>query len=200
MKPLRQTFGGGDEDAAAWLYHGALRPVAGKILQPQPNETQAGERGNFVFATSHMLPAFAYALKTEDMLACGTVREDGQDCTLCVIAHRDKFLKEATGGRVYRLPKEAFRNVAGPDGRATDEWIAEVPVPVDEENAIPVPGIDAAMEKGVQIFFLKDGMSAKDFFEQTDGKPLSLRELAASPLYSWENRLTGNPRPLIRGL
>jgi len=187
------------------LYHASPKPIEGGVLTPGPQHTcvyeqfkgtpeQCNHEGNLLFAGQSQTAAYAYAFKTKEMCNCGVHSlADGDNVTITIIADKDQFLHKLHSGElqptIYRMPQQnAFEQVHDKNGKPMGEWTSRQGVSLTDCQSMKVESLDEAMEKGVQVFFLKPGLHPGDWHKLThavcDQITAELKPLSANPHFA----------------
>jgi len=159
------------------LYHATTREIKGDSLWRQHKETASGtkEMVNAVFVSDNEQMAYAYALKTRQMMRCGY--HEGRPLIICY--DRDKFLERFTGGTVFVFDKsDDFRQVTRSDGTPTSEWLYEKSdLAIDRTTTVKVDDIAQVLAKDADIFFLNKVAVPQSFNYPAD-RPVEAKERA----------------------
>jgi hypothetical protein len=175
------------------LYHGS--PQALSVLEPRPAPTVSGLEGDFVYATSDINAAHAYALKNDD---CSFVRltPGFNHLHMCLFADRPERSRYDMEGFIYRPVDAAyssFMHSPGKDGVALNEWISRVPVAVEPHKKV---SLESAMRQGVQAFFITPDASpyvAEEIWtdDAVSFKDSKLAYYVDRGVIHWENQQAG---------
>lgn len=205
MKTLTDLFLLNSED---WLFHGSSRPIDNNKLTPRKNSTISDPIGSdpnsWVFATHDPRFAILHAIKTsEDMLMISPFwSRDNKEYIFTIIANRQKFMEEFDGGHVYKLPREGFKKVS-PDYHHSIEWISATEQKLQPEDTYKIPDLETVMRSGLQVFFLRDGLTKEDFNKILDDPNQSCQyrnfeDFVNSSDLIWENGKSGiYPQPAL---
>lgn len=175
------------------LYHGS--PYSLNILEPRPAPTTSGLEGAFVFATSNINAAQAYALKND---ACYYVRlTPGFDhLHMCLFVDRPDLSRYDMEGVIYKPAATTihdFTHSQGKEGLALDEWISRTAVAVELHEKVT---LESVMRQGVQAFFVSlnaPSHVAGDIWNDnaTSFKDSKLAYYIEQGFVQWENQLAG---------
>lgn len=139
------------------LYHASPNNDI-EMLEPRAESLPSDwKNGEAVFATTSLEYASFFVVSTKNVWAnMGNI--GGVFYFGC--ADKEKFLKEDTGGTLYKLPPETFNHYKG------FEWYSREPVKPVEKTFIE-SGLDYMIEKGVQVYFVDEKIS-KDIERSKD--------------------------------
>ncbi len=170
------------------LYHSTPNRIEGDQLMPnlqgqktcvhyqfEGTSKQSEHEGPLLFAGTNQGAAYAYAFKLLDpnrmegakpycfMCSTGVHNlKDGSSVPFSIIADRPAFFERLkhSSPTIYKIPaNNAFQQVHDKDGNPMGEWVSKSPVDIARCVTAHLTSMDEAMEKGVQFFFLADGIT-----------------------------------------
>jgi hypothetical protein len=177
------------------LYHSTPNKIEGDQLVPNPQgqktcvhyqflgtPQQSEHEGQLLFAGTNQAAAYAYAFKLHDpdrmegdkkgycfMCNVGVhPLRDGSVIPLSIIADRANYFERLKQSKptIYKIPaNNAFHEVHDKDGKPMGEWISGSPVNIADCVTVQLASMDEAMEKGVQFFFLKEGITKNQWYD-----------------------------------
>lgn len=177
------------------LYHSTPNAIEGDQLLPNPQgqktcvhyqflgtPQQSEHEGQLLFAGANQAAAYAYAFKLHDpdrmegnkkgyCFMCNVgihTLQDGSVIPLSIIADRTNYFERLKQSKptIYKIPaNNAFQEVHDKDGKPMGEWISTSPVNIADCVTAHLTSMDDAMAKGVQFFFLNDGVTKDQWYD-----------------------------------
>lgn len=175
------------------LYHGTSAHIADGSIKPHWAKTHTGARqGTFTFASDNPLLAVAHAIKNRDCINAGYMNDE----IYLLVADIDQYLgpehkrlDSIDNAHVFELPVEQFELVED-HVYPYDEWVCKHSISIQGKTKHNIPSVSAAMEKGLQVFYLKTDEILPNEYFLTRGllSPGSVASLINADRLGWLNK------------
>lgn len=138
-----------------FLYHGSPHKNLDQ-LKPQNRLLHRAEEDKLIYATPDIALASVFLASGKAHIGCGKF---GKVWYIWIIADRNKFIKNDSGGHIYVLPSETFK-VNQKSVFSEEEYVSTVPVKPNKVIEF-TSSIDALVENDVQVYFI-----SQEIYEQ----------------------------------
>ncbi len=135
------------------LYHCLYKNPEGDALVPTCRREVNGREDVFLFATSHLSKASAFAFSYHDAEVIVNGPIQGTEEEFIVICGGEKTLHKDRHIKIYEFSSAGFEEIKG-----TRQWVSTEPVPFDKtKTALETTDYKDLMAQGLQIFLMEEG-------------------------------------------